>query len=280
MLIKREQLFPIPIYRILHSSNEWNSKWKKPFIVVSRKYKSISNVDRIEDIKLGLQDISCIFINHPKEKIEIQIPSLYFYERIDDRDPPKLFPMDLNNLFIDSTKSDIALNITPIQRAILEDPRYIHEVNILDKTKRLMGVDFKKSFKEIITNEFTRNSPTNTEEFIEQYLREIPSLRIPSVISDDMFSKEFKPKLKYMRIGYCFRCKDVRREISIISEMERQLLPPRWITIYENYFGIVERIKSIAKKSKVKVISNECIKIRSDYLDSLGLDYSIGDYIC
>lgn len=292
MIIKLERNPSVRVHRLVQTSEEWKAKWGKKLIIVSIGKKVVENVDELEESKLDIHEMSYVFINDPYKRID---GSLDGFQPLDNwLKPPKLLPIDLNNYFEKAPDSDVAFQITPTQESAILDCRYIHSFVVLEKTSRLMMVDFRESFKQMVKREYSKTTGMGVEEWLNLFLNELPKplygekYTLPMVIDEEQFSVPFKPKWREMSIGYCFRCSSLKREISIITELERSLrVAPKWIEIYDNYFQICSRIRDAAKKQKRKIILIPImvegleigLRIKNSDLEKLEMEYSIGDYL-
>ena len=236
--------------------------------------------------------MSYVFINDSHLQLEGTID--YYHPMSNWIAPPKVIPIDLNNYFEKATESDVAFQISPTMLAAMNDCRYIHSFVVLDRTTRLKNVDFRESFKQMISREYACSTASNVEKWLNTFLNELPKpiynneYCLPGLITEAQFTSPFKPKWSELSIGYCFRCASLKREITIITEIENSLkVAPKWITIYDNYFSVCKRIREASKRLKQRVVLKPIIvgdeeiglQIKNDDLIKLDIDFSIGDYI-
>lgn len=273
----------VQAFKILDPSPAFKEKYPKNFIIVCGDLKMVYNVDNINDIPTAFWEISYMFTYVDMKSYGWR--NMYF----DDMWSKCMntVPMNLHNYFTNSSDCNVIMKVLP-KSLRLKDPRYIYSIVLRNNIDELKNVNFTKSFDLLLKSVYAKLPIHDTETWLEYLLDTFPlnaeghSYEFPNVIEDKLFSKPLNPSIKSFIIGYTIREPKLEKEMSLISSLEQQLndLSGK-IIIQQNYSDLIGRVKSQAKKQKVKFkcLSNDQIQLKTSDFYKLKMKFTILDLI-
>lgn len=224
-----------------------------------------------------------------------RLPQFLISDKLLYQDVGGVFPSCLDEYFTATDKSvDLILSICP--RGDIVPACFVNEIVVQCNSAQIMKGDLKNNILSVVENYLKADdgNSMNAEAWARKVIFNYPMnnnglpVRYPKTVNDKTL-KEYKIKADQLFVEYDFRASSYDKENEFVIELEDAFEDMnRELTIYENYNGLLKRIRSELDKKKLKYkvlndvgenVDDPPISVKAKYLRELGLTYKMTDFI-
>ena len=222
---------------------------------------------------------------------EKRLPNWLISDKITYQDVGGCFPSCLDTYFMNTKDVDLIVSCSPKNKVV--PPRFSNEIIIQCNSEQLMrgkGKSASEAMKQnllCIVNKYLREGDFSIESWFRNVIFNYPfnnnglPVRYPKTISEKNVNV-CSIKADDMFVEYDFRATSYEKEESFIRTIEDAFEDMnKEIEIYEDYNGLLKTIRHQLdkKKLKYKVVSEDCIKVKTKHLRSLDLKVQLTSFI-